>query len=138
MFPTLKGDFFDSGFLLSAVVAWILSALVLLTAAAILLHELGCGAGSLGYASSAVSFLSAVCAGAAAAHRRRTGNLYTAAISAAVIVTALLTVGFLIDGVEIDASAVMSVVSFTFAGCMVGAVLLYRPERRGKRYVPRP
>lgn len=132
MLSNMKGEYFDSVFLLSAIVVWVLSAFVLLPVAAIILNETAAGEQSIGYVSSAVSFLSAAAAGWAAAGKRKKGSLYTALLTAVVIITALLTVGFLIDGTKLEPSAVMSVISFTFAGCMVGAVLLYRPGRGRK------
>ncbi len=134
---SLKGDFPDSGFLLKAAGAWLLSALLLLPAAALTLNALGATERALSMTSSLISFLSAAFAGAAAARKRRSGSVYTALLSAAVLVTALLTVGFLIAGESIDPSAVLSLVSFSFAGCLVGAVLCYRPVNKRRKPGPR-
>ena len=138
MLKSVKGDFFDSGFLLSAVVTWFLSAVLLLLLSSFVLHKLAVGERSLAYASSVISFLAAAFAGAAAARKRKGGSFYTALISAAVIVTALLTVGFIIEGSRLDPSGVLSVVSFTFAGCVVGAMLFGGRNRVKKKYYPKP
>ena len=131
-----KGEQKDSAFLLSAAAAWLLSAAWLVLVCALVLHHMAAGERILAYVSSAVSFLAAVAAGAAAAGKRREGRLYAAIFSAAVIVTALLTVGFMIRGSRMDPSAVLSVVSFSFAGCLTGA-MLQRGKRKKKQY-PNP
>ena len=136
MRPYLKGEYYDSGFILSAVLAWILSAALLLLISSILLNELGCNEQSLGYVSSLISFLAAVAAGVAAARKRKSGLLYTALITASVIVTALLTLGFLINGPDIEPSAIMSIISFSYSGCLVG-MFFYTPSRKRKHYKPR-
>lgn len=138
MLSNVKGEYFDSAFLFSALIIWILCASVSILIASIILNEAGLGEKSIGYISSAISFVSAAAAGWAAAKKRKKGSLYTAGITGAVLVTALLTIGFLVNGTEIEPSAVMSVVSFTFAGCMVGSVLLYQPVKSKKKYTPRP
>ena len=133
----LKGEYYDSGFLISAVLAWIICASMLLLICTVLLCELGCTEQALGYTSSAISFLAAFTSGVVASRRRKSGTIYTALMTAAVIVTTLLTIGFLINGSAIEPSAIMSVVSFTFAGCMSGAILFFSPGKRHKQYKPR-
>ena len=86
---------------------------------------------------TAISFVAAVGAGLAAAKKRRAKTVYTALLSAAVLTTALLTLGFLIAGEKLDPSAVLSLVSFSFAGCLVGAVLLGRPSKSDRKFYPR-
>ncbi len=131
-----KQNYADARFILSALGAWFIAALVLLAAASAIVNRAELGSGSMGYVSSAISFLSAFAAGARAGRMRKAGTLYTAAVSAAVITTLLLTVGFIIDGSDLEASGVLSVVSFTFAGCMAGCVFLgggSKKKRRGNR-----
>ena len=132
-----KTDYADAGFILPALKAWCLSALAALLLAAVILSRLDLGGGCVGYMSSALSFISAVFAGAAAGKVRKTGVLYTAAVSAAVIVIALLTVGFIVAGAELGSSGVISVVSFTFAGCLAGAVF-FGDRGKTRRRGPRP
>ncbi len=134
----IKGEYFDPRFLLSAAFTWLISALVLLLVSSIILNEAGCSTEkSLGYTSSVISFASALMAGIAAGKKRKVGAAYTALVTAAAMVTALLTIGFLINGTAIEASAVMSVISFSFAGCLVGAVLFTGSTSNKKRYKPK-
>lgn len=131
-----KQNYADARFILSALGAWLVAALVLLVAASAIVNRAEMGSGSMGYVSSAISFLAAFAAGVRAGRVRRAGTLYTAAVSAAVITTLLLTVGFIIDGSDLEASGVLSVVSFTFTGCMAGCVFLgggNKKKRRGGR-----
>ncbi len=137
MFRSLKGELPDSSFLLRAAAAWLLCALILLPAAALVLNASGATERALSMTSSAISFLAAVGAGIAAAKKRRTGVVYTALLSAAVLVTALLTVGFLIAGEKLDPSAVLSLVSFSFAGCLFGAVVLCNPAKKNRKSYPK-
>ncbi len=44
--------------------------------------------------------------------------------------TALLTIGFIVEGSAIEAAGVLSVVSFTFTGCAFGAVLFGGKKRK--------
>lgn len=124
----LKGEYYDSGFLLSAMFSWMLCAVLLLTLSSILMNELGCNEQSLGYVSSGISFLSAACAGAAASRKRKRGIIYTSLLTATVIVTALLTLGFIVDGPAIEPAAIMSIISFTYTGCLLG-VYLCKPRK---------
>ena len=98
MHKYLKGEYYDSGFLLSALFAWVLSAVLLLLIASIVMNEIGCSEQSIGYVSSLISFVAALSAGIAAARKRKNGVLYTALLTASVLVTALLTLGFIING----------------------------------------
>ena len=132
----LKGEYYDSGFLLSAFAAWGLSAALLLLISSIILSELGCSEQSIGYASSLISFLSAFAAGIAASRKRKNGLLYTSLLTATVLVTALLTLGFIINGSKIEPSAILSIISFTFAGCVAGVVACV-PVKQKKHYKPR-
>lgn len=123
----------DMRFLARAGGAWALSAIVLLLIASMIVSRASIGAGTIGYISSAISFLAACFAGASAAQHRADGGIYTGLITAAAISTALLTIGFIVEGAEIEASAVLSVVTFTFSGCLVGSVFLQRNGRKNKK-----
>ena len=123
----------DLCFLLKASVAWAGSALVLLLLASLIVSKANMGMGPIGYVSSSVSFLAAVFAGAYAAKERKGGGFYTGFMTAAIISMVLLTVGFIIEGQEIDASGVLSVVTFTFSGCLVGSVFLGGRKNKAKR-----
>ena len=120
----------DGRFLLSAAAVWGLSALVLLCLAALTANLAGFGEAGLGRLSSAISFLAAAAAGAAAARKRQKGGFVTALLTATALVILLLTVGVIAEGRAMDPSAVLSVASFTYAGCLVGAVLFPRQRKK--------
>ena len=123
---------FSPRFLLSAAAAWAVSAAALVLLGAILLRILHAGEEALAYVSSAVSFLAAFAAGLAAASKTGGARLAAGLISGFALCILLLTLGFLIKGESLDASAVLSVASFTVAGALSGA-LLYRSGRSGRR-----
>ena len=130
---------FDGKAAARAAAAWTASAIVLLVIASAVINASDCGEYIMGYACSALSFLSAFAAGAAAAGRGKKGTVYVGALAGAIITTVLLTVGFIVKGAETEASAVLSVVSFTFAGSIAGAVIFGKGTvTRRKRYAPRP
>lgn len=130
---------FDGKAAARAAAAWAMSAIVLLIIASATINVSNCGEYIMGYVCSALSFLSAFSAGAAAVGKGRKGTLYAGALTGAVITTVLLTVGFIVKGSETEASAVLSVVSFTFAGSIAGAVIFGRGSAsKRKRYAPRP
>lgn len=107
--------------LLRAFLVWLAAALTgcLLSACAIRAHAVNSSV--LGYVSSALSFLCALLAGAfgAAGERRLPSGL----LCGAGLSVLLLTLGFLIAGKNMDPSGILSVLSFTFAGCLSGACL---------------
>ena len=126
----------DGRILLRAVTAWVLSAVFLLLLGALLANALSFGERQIAYLSSAISFLTAAAAGFAAASKRRTGRFGAALLAAAVLVILLLTVGFLIRGEAMNSSAILSLVSFTFAGCLLGGCILSQPARSGRKTKP--
>ena len=132
MRTNLKGEYYDSSFLLAATFTWLISALVFLLIATILLNETGCGEQSFGYASSLITFLAAFAAGITAVKKRKTGLIYTALLTASVLVTVLLTLGFIIDGPALEPSAILSIISFTFSGCLSAAVCDLLPMKKSK------
>ena len=122
----------DGRYLLRAGLAWTVSAAVLLLAGTLAANSLGLGEQGLGIVSSAVSFLSAFAAGIAA--RGYTGQrLIVSLTTATALVIFLLTVGFLIKGEEMNSSAILSIVSFTYAGVFSGTILPPR-KKAGKKY----
>ena len=87
MLSDIKLEAWEPRTILSALAYWAVSALVLLCIACFILTKISLGEAAMGYVSSALSFLSAVCAGAALgrarsgesdipgpAHRRSTGD----------------------------------------------------------------
>ena len=118
--------------LLRAMGAWGLSALLLLPLAALLLSKLPIGSAALGYWSSSLSFLTAFFAGLTAGDRRREGSLSVCMLAGLLLNIALLTLGIL-TGAGLDPSGILSVVSFTFAGVLLGGVVASRVKGSGKR-----
>ena len=136
MLSNVKVEAWEPRTILSALAAWAISALILLCIASLILSKISLGEGAMGYVSSALSFLSAVFAGAALGRAKSGGIIYPALLTAAVLVTALLTIGFIVEGADLQSSGVLSVVSFTFSGCLLGAVLSGGKKTRShkKRY----
>lgn len=120
-------------FLLSALLSWLVSAAVLLPAAALVLCKSNISSDCVGYISSALSLAAATFAGIAAAKRREEGKIYTALLTAATLITVLLTAGFLIKGSDMGSSGILSVITFTLSGCLIGAVFAPKGRRRAKR-----
>jgi putative membrane protein (TIGR04086 family) len=134
MISELRRTMPDGGSLLRAAAAWMLSAPVFLALAALAANVTGAGERSIGYISSAVSFLSAAAAGYNAMRNQKSAGIAAALITATAIVIMLLSVGFLIKGEEMNASSMISLVSFTYAGILVGAIGIPKKEKSyGKR-----
>ena len=123
----------DGRYLIRAGLAWGVSAPVLLLAGTFIANAAGLGERGLGIMSSAVSFLAALTAGFCSTRRCPAPRLVVSLFTATALVIVLLTVGFLIKGEEMNASAVLSIVSFTYAGVLSGA-LLQPGKRSGIKY----
>ena len=134
----------DLRLLLRSILVWLTTAFLLLLLSSMILARIGAGSAVLGYLSSAISFLAAIAAGIALGRGRREGLLLRALLFALLLVVLLLTAGYLIGEKEICPSAVLSVVSFTFAGAAAGAMLssARRPARQRSSFrvktKPRP
>ena len=124
----------DGARLLYTIVTWAFCALLLLAAATFIANTSGLGEGSLGYISSAISFLAAAAAGFRASRGNQSGGLAGAFITATALVILLLSIGFLIKGEEMDPSSVISLVSFTYAGVLFGTVLSPKKEKSSSRH----
>lgn len=131
MLPDGKTGAWDARVILSALLVWVVSALALLCVTALVLTKLSAGERAMGFISSALSFLTASCAGAAVGRQSSSGTIYPALLTAAVLTTALLTIGFIVEGASLEAAGVLSVVSFTFTGCAFGAVLFGGKKQKG-------
>lgn len=116
---------------LKSLCVWTAAALIMLTAASLVLSRTGVGSQVLGYVSSALSFLCAAAAGAAAG-KRTDRPLAQALVTAIALVILLLTIGFLARGRELNASGILSVTTFTIAGTLAGA-LLFAGKKRSRR-----
>ena len=129
----------DLLFLPRALAAFLICAVVLLLSAAVLYASGAASLSTLGYASSVISFFSGVGSGAVAALDRKKGRFLIGFSSGLCLSALLLLIGFLIKGM-LNGSAVLSVVSFTLSGCIVGSILnmkkrkaaRFRPGRKGK------
>lgn len=128
-------------FLASAAAGWIISALILSLLTGLCLSMLKVEEAAMGYIISALSFSSAVYAGAAAMRARKRGALYTGLLSGLVITVFSLTIGFVIAGNEILSDGVLSVVTFTISGALVGSVFfsgVWRAKKPVKKRIRRP
>ena len=114
----------DARFLLTAVTTGFAASLLCVLLCALIVQLSNAAAGTVGYISSALSFATAAAAGARAARVRGRGAVYTGLTSGVVIITLALTLGFIIAGQEIAADGVLSVVTFTLSGALVGSVFL--------------
>ncbi len=124
----------DAGFLVRAMAAWCMCALMMLCLTALFAATTGMGEQVLGYLSSVNSFICAAAAGAAAVSRSRMPRFFTALLTGTALVILLLTAGFLIRGEEMDPSSILSVVSFSYAGVLTGSVFGLKPgKQRGRR-----
>lgn len=123
----------DGRYLLRAGLAWLVSAGVLLLVSTLAANSLGLGEQGLGIMSSAVSFLAACFSGIAATRCCPVSKLFVSLTTATALVIFLLTVGFLIKGEGMNASAILSIVSFTYAGVLTGSILPRR-KRNGIKY----
>lgn len=120
----------DGAFLLHTAAAWTVSACLLLCVGSALANAAGMGEQGISYLSSCLSFLCAAAAGAAASRRAGTAGLWTALMTGTFLVILLLTLGFLIQGQDMDPASILSLVSFTYAGALVGVLLM--PKKRKK------
>lgn len=124
--------------LLRSLLCWLCTALVSSVIAALIMARLRLGEAALGLCSGSINFLAAFAAGASLGRVRDQGLLYSACVSAAVITVALLTVGFMAAGEDMSSAGILSVVCFTFTGCISGSAVLAviasrgRSRRRGK------
>lgn len=124
----------DGAFLLNAGISWLAGAAVFLLAAALAANVTGIGELGMGYISSAISFLAAFIAGISVARRRSAARLPAALTTATTLVIVLLTVGFLIHGEGMNSSAILSIVSFTYAGVVAGVFISPEKKYNGKKY----
>ena len=109
--------------MIKSMLLWTLTALALLTFFSFILSRTDTGSDVIGYVSSGISFLCAVAAGAASAKKNRDRPLLQGLLTAIVLVILLLTMGFLAHGQDLNASGILSVVTFTISGVLFGLVM---------------
>ena len=124
--------FSDGKFILRAFSAWLISTLILTPAAALILQKTAAGSAEAGYTSSALSFLCALAAGIWAL-RGENGKIYKALISAASLCVLLITAGFMFGKKGISPDSVLSIVTFSFSGCIAAALLSSGAAGTGKK-----
>lgn len=107
--------------LVHGLLAWIVSAFLLCFLTACVIRAHGVGSACYGYISAGLSFLCAVFAGAYSGRGER--KLSSGLLCALFLSIVLLTAGFVISRGRLDSSAVLSVVSFSIAGCLLGSLL---------------
>ena len=101
---------------------WLAAAAGLSFAAAVLVRALEIPSAQFGYVSSALSFLAALLAGRAA--RGEDGGLLRTLAGGVALCLVLLTAGCLVGHGTPEASALLSVVSFSLAGWLLGGLVI--------------
>lgn len=126
----LKGGFGQT--LLQGLLAWAAAAVVLLMIASLLIAKGKIPYHAVGYLCSLMSFLAAAYAGARV-ERSGSGGFLSALILSVFLVIVLLTLGYVIGGNKMSPSGIISVVSFTISGCLLGCVLFGRRKSKGRK-----
>lgn len=125
---------FDARHLLQAILAWGISALVLLILASLIVLFTEMKASGLAYISSTISFLTAFFACMVAGARQKGSNWKMALLCGMSLSILLLMSGFLASGEHMTADGVIRVVSFTVVGSLFGSFLaptgLYHQKRK--------
>ena len=121
--------------LLTVVFAWLLTAFVLLLVFSLAISRLATSSRSMGYCASALSFLSACAAGAAAARERKLPPVLAGLLTGLVIALLLLGVGAALHHGHLPSDGLISLLSFTVSGALFGSVFLgpWQKKGRGKR-----
>ena len=123
----------DIRFLLSSMLFWFISSMILLPLAALGAHVFECGENALAYLSSSLSFLTSLLAGSKAMHIRKRNAIGTAFVTGVCIIILALTLGFIVAGEKLDAAGILSVVTFTISGSLMGAVFFPGSKKQGRR-----
>lgn len=113
----------DLLFLLKGILVFLAAAAVLVFLCAAVISGFNLSASSVAYFSSGISFLSAMAATIAVTAGRQSKKLKYALLNGLVLTVVLLMMGFIVEGRELSPDGVLSVVSFTMAGAVVGGVL---------------
>lgn len=123
----------DIRYLLSSLLFWMMCSAIMLPFAALGAHIFKCGETALAYISSSLSFVSALLAGAKAMHTRKRNAIGTAFVTGVCIIILALTLGFIVAGEKLDAAGILSVVTFTISGSLVGAVFFPGQKKQSRR-----
>ena len=125
----------DLRFLLRAAAAWLLSAAVLLPAAAAVITLADLKASSFPVFGAATGFLCAAAAGYSA--KGRSGApLWKITIAASFfLLILLLTTGFLVSDGKLGAGGILAVAGETVIGCWLGTLLSVRAKKLQRTHV---
>lgn len=113
------------------LLTWLVAAAVLSFLAAVFVRALEVPSAQFAYISSFLSFAAALLAGLGG--RQEGGNLLRALAGGIGLCLVLLTAGCLIGGKTQDASSLLSVVSFSLTGWLLGNVLFNSKKTETKR-----
>lgn len=118
-----KQDFY---FLFKAWISWLISAVLLLLIFSFVLAKSSCSSRHMAYLCSLLSLLASVAAGSAAARTSRLPPFLTGLLCGFSTVLLLLLLGLILDRKSLDSNSVLSLVSFTMAGNLIGTVFSRR------------
>ena len=116
----------------SGVVGNVLAAMLLLLAGAGIISAMNLSAASVAYFSAGVSFLSAFAA-AYSACAGKDGRWKCGLLIGLVLTILLLMLGFIVEGRELSADGVLSVVSFTMTGALAGGICFGKAGSRCRK-----
>ena len=120
-------------FLLKAAGVWLMAAMLLLLTGAGIISAMNLSSSSVAYFSAGVSFLSAFAA-AFGACAGSSGRIKCGLLAGLALTVLLIMLGFIVEGKELSADGVLSVVSFTMTGALAGGIFAPASRRnRGKR-----
>ena len=115
-------------FLIKAAAIWLITAMILLLLSAGIISAMNLSSSSVAYFSAGVSFLSAFSA-AFTACKGKSGKMKYGLLTGLVLTVLLIMLGFIVEGKELSADGVLSVVSFTMTGALAGG--LFAPAGKG-------
>ena len=127
----------DLLFLLKAGAVWLTAAVILLVLSAGIISAMNLSASSVAYFSACVSFFSAFAA-AFSACTGKEGRWKCGLLIGLVLTMLLLMLGFIVEGRDLSADGVLSVVSFTMTGALAGGLFAPANRRNRNRHVIRP
>lgn len=113
-----------------AVLCWFAVAPLITAAAALILCRGGITYKTLGYGSSALSFILAVLAAATAIKISGMRKLLTGIICGTALSVLLISFGYIAAGEKISASGIISVITFTMCGALCASI--FTPTRKIK------
>ncbi len=119
---------------LRAALIWLAGALGLLLLSSLLIASSGASSRALGYASSAIHFIAALLTAAALVREGKGRGPVLGLLTGGGLCLLLLLLGCLIDARGLSADAVLSLVSFTLAGALLGSLTGGAPGGRRKRH----